>query len=62
MQFDVLTLFPEIFSGYTTQSILNKAIQKNLVSINVHNMREGDREKPMFELGGAPELFKRPRC
>ena len=40
MQFDVLTLFPEIFSGYTTQSILNKAIQKDLVSISVHNMRD----------------------
>lgn len=40
MHFDVLTLFPEIFSGYTTQSILNKAIQKGLVGIDVHNMRD----------------------
>ena len=40
MRFDVLTLFPEIFSGYTTQSILNKAIQKELVGIHVHNMRD----------------------
>lgn len=40
MKFDVLTLFPEIFSGYTTQSILKKAIQKELVGIDVHNMRD----------------------
>ena len=40
MHFDVLTLFPEIFSGYTTQSILNKAIEKQLVGIKTHNMRD----------------------
>lgn len=40
MRFDVLTLFPEIFSGYVTQSILNKAIERELVGIHVHNMRD----------------------
>lgn len=45
MRFDVLTLFPEIFSGYKTQSILNKAIQREMVSLNVHNMREWSTEK-----------------
>ena len=39
MRFNILTLFPEIFSGYLSQSILNKAIQKNLVGIDVHDMR-----------------------
>lgn len=45
MRFDVLTLFPEIFSGYKTQSILNKAIQREMVSLHVHNMRDWSTEK-----------------
>jgi tRNA (guanine37-N1)-methyltransferase len=40
MQFEVLTLFPEIFSGYLTQSLLHKAIQKGLVSVRLHNLRD----------------------
>ncbi len=40
MRFDVLTLFPEIFPGYMSQSILNKAIERGLVEIHVHNLRD----------------------
>lgn len=40
MQFEVLTLFPEIFSGYLTQSLLHKAILKRLVSVRLHNLRD----------------------
>lgn len=40
MRFDVLTLFPEIFAGYQTQSILNLAIQAGLVQIETHNFRD----------------------
>jgi tRNA (guanine37-N1)-methyltransferase len=40
MRFDVLTLFPEIFSGYLTQSLLKLAIQKGLVEIHLWNIRD----------------------
>jgi tRNA (guanine37-N1)-methyltransferase len=40
MRFDVLTLFPEIFSGYLTQSLLKLAIQGGLVSIHLWNIRD----------------------
>jgi tRNA (guanine37-N1)-methyltransferase len=40
MRFDVLTLFPDIFQGYFTQSILNLAIQRGLVEINLWNIRD----------------------
>lgn len=40
MQFEVLTLFPEIFSGYLTQSLLHKAILNQLVSVRLHNLRD----------------------
>ena len=39
MRFDVLTLFPEIFPGYLTQSILKLALQKGLVDIILWNIR-----------------------
>ncbi len=40
MRFDVLTLFPEIFSGYLTQSILKLAIERGLVDIRLWNIRD----------------------
>jgi tRNA (guanine37-N1)-methyltransferase len=40
MRFDVLTLFPEIFSGYLTQSLLKLAIQRGLVAIHLWNIRD----------------------
>ncbi|HMO15959.1 MAG TPA: tRNA (guanosine(37)-N1)-methyltransferase TrmD [Pirellulaceae bacterium] len=40
MRFDVLTLFPEIFSGYLSQSILNKAIENRLIEVQLHNFRD----------------------
>lgn len=40
MRFDVLTLFPEMFSGYLTQSILKLALDAGLVEINLWNIRD----------------------
>src|SRR5438874_538878 len=39
MRFDVLTLFPEMFQGYLTQSILKLALDKGLVSIHLWDIR-----------------------
>jgi len=40
MRFDVLTLFPDIFQGYLTQSLLKLAIQNGLVQIHLWNIRD----------------------
>ncbi len=40
MRFDVLTLFPELFSSYLGQSILKLAIQRGLVDVRTHNFRD----------------------
>jgi len=45
MRFDVLTLFPEIFSGYLTQSLLKLAIERGLVDVRLHNIRDWTRDK-----------------
>jgi tRNA (guanine37-N1)-methyltransferase len=39
MQFDILTLFPDMFTGPLTESILKRAAQAGQISINVHDIR-----------------------
>ncbi|MBC7382415.1 MAG: tRNA (guanosine(37)-N1)-methyltransferase TrmD [Bacteroidia bacterium] len=39
MQIDILTLFPQIFDGTFNQSIIKRAIEKQLVHIDLHNIR-----------------------
>jgi tRNA (guanine37-N1)-methyltransferase len=39
MQFDILTLFPDMFTGPLTESILKRATQSGLISIDVHDIR-----------------------
>ncbi|MBI3397844.1 MAG: tRNA (guanosine(37)-N1)-methyltransferase TrmD [Deltaproteobacteria bacterium] len=40
MRFDILTIFPDFFESPLKQSILGKAIEKGLVEIGVHNIRD----------------------
>lgn len=40
MRIDILTLFPEMFESFLTTSILGRAVEKGLVSIKVHNIRD----------------------
>ena len=40
MTFDVITLFPEMFSGPFDYSIIQRAQNKSLVTINLHNLRD----------------------
>lgn len=40
MRVDVLTLFPEMFTGFFTSSILGKAQEKGIVTLNTVNFRE----------------------
>lgn len=60
MRIDILTLFPDMFPGYLSQSILNKAIERGLVEIHVHDMRQWatDRHQKMDDrpYGGGPGM------
>jgi len=40
MQIDILTLFPEMFEGPFSQSILKRAQEKGIVTIRLHNIRD----------------------
>ncbi len=40
MKIDVLTLFPDMFNNIFSESIIKRALDNNLVEINIHNIRD----------------------
>lgn len=40
MIIDILTIFPNMFDGFLNESIIKRAIDKKLVEINIHNIRD----------------------
>lgn len=40
MRFDIFTLFPELIEPYLQSSILKRALQAQLISVGVHNIRD----------------------
>lgn len=40
MKIDILTLFPEMFEGFLNTSIIKRAIDKNLLEVNLINFRD----------------------
>lgn len=45
MKFDILTIFPQSLDSYFNSSILDKAQQKKVISINTHDIREQSTDK-----------------
>jgi tRNA (guanine37-N1)-methyltransferase len=65
MQIDILTLFPEMFSGVFGQSILQKAAEKSAVNYNVVNFREFADNKHStvddYPYGGGAGMVLKPQ-
>ncbi len=45
MHIDIITIFPEMFQGPFSESIIKRAIQKELVEIDIHNLRDYSTDK-----------------
>jgi tRNA (guanine37-N1)-methyltransferase len=64
MRFDVLTLFPELFSGYVCESILKLAILRGLVQVHLWNIRDWatGKHKQVDDrpFGGGPGMVMMP--
>ncbi|PIP23716.1 MAG: tRNA (guanosine(37)-N1)-methyltransferase TrmD [Candidatus Nealsonbacteria bacterium CG_4_10_14_0_2_um_filter_38_17] len=43
--FDVITIFPEIFSSYLKESLISRGQKKKLIKINVHNLRKWTKDR-----------------
>jgi tRNA (guanine37-N1)-methyltransferase len=61
MRFDILTLFPDIFNGYLGQSLLQKAIEKGLIEVQLWNFRDWTTDKHQSvddtPYGGGPGML-----
>jgi len=58
--FDIITIFPEIFHAYLGESILKKAMQKELIDVKVYNLRDfaSDKHRTVddYPYGGGPGM------
>jgi tRNA (guanine37-N1)-methyltransferase len=61
---DVLTLFPEMFPGIFDLSIMKRAIDQNLVTIGLHNIRDYTHDKHHtaddYPYGGGAGMVLKP--
>ena len=64
MQVDVITLFPQMCEEIIQESILKRAQQKNIVKINIHNLREFALDKHLtvddYSYGGGAGMVLKP--
>lgn len=45
MKFDIITIFPNLFSGFLSESLLARAQKKRLLTIKTHNLRKWTTDK-----------------
>jgi len=62
VRFDIITLFPPIFAGYLSQSLLAKAIDRGLVEIHIHDLRDWSTDLKHHKIddrpyGGGPGML-----
>jgi tRNA (guanine37-N1)-methyltransferase len=65
MFFDILTLFPSMFEGVFSDSIIHRAVKSGLVSIETHNIRDysdDERHKKVddYPYGGDAGMLMKP--
>ena len=65
MKIDVLTLFPDMFDGFISESIIKRAIDKKQIEINIHNIRDytTDPHKKVddYSFGGGAGMVLMPQ-
>ncbi len=66
MKVDVFSIFPEMITGYTKQSILGRSVESGLLEISVHDLRLATTDKhrtiddPPFGGGAGMVLMPEP--
>jgi tRNA (guanine37-N1)-methyltransferase len=65
LRFDAISIFPEVFSGYMSASILGRAQKSKLVAFAAHNLRAWthDRHQTVDDkpFGGGPGMVMKPQ-
>jgi tRNA (guanine37-N1)-methyltransferase len=64
LRIDILTLFPEAFSGYLEHSIIGRAMERQLVDVKLHNIRSFTHDKHHtaddYPYGGGAGMVMKP--
>lgn len=64
MRCEIITIFPGIFESYFSLKIFERAVQKDIVDIKVHNLRDytTDRHRTVddYPYGGGPGMVLKP--
>src|SRR5947209_6160084 len=64
MHFDIFTLFPDMFRGPFSESILKRAQERGLLSIALHNIRDATTDKHHvvddYPYGGGAGMVMKP--
>jgi tRNA (guanine37-N1)-methyltransferase len=64
MQFDILTIFPNLFSSPLEEGILRRAIQSGKINVNLHNIRDWTIDKHSMTddrpFGGGEGMVMKP--
>jgi tRNA (guanine37-N1)-methyltransferase len=45
LRFDIITIFPDIFKSYFQESLIKKAQEKGLISVDIHDLRKWAKDK-----------------
>ena len=45
LRVDIITIFPEMFDSYLSESLIARALKKKLIKINVHNLRKWAKDR-----------------
>jgi tRNA (guanine37-N1)-methyltransferase len=64
MKCSVITIFPEIFYAYLNESIMKRAVQKGLLEVAIHNLRDYTTDKHRtvddYPYGGGAGMVMKP--
>ena len=64
MKFGIVTIFPDMVKAYLSASIMKRAIQGGLITVDVHNLRDYSTDKHRsvddYSYGGGAGMVMRP--
>lgn len=64
MKCDVITIFPDIFHAYFSEGVLGKALQRKLIEVRIHDLRDYTTDKHRtvddYPYGGGAGMVMKP--
>ena len=65
MKIDILTLFPNMYTGFLSESIIKRALERKQVEINIHDIRDYSKDPHKrvddYSIGGGAGMVLMPQ-